>query len=54
MISDIKEHLEQKQASPDSEPKSSFQASVDIPSEGIHKEISDGDTIENLVSPDTS
>jgi hypothetical protein len=39
LLSDIKEELNSEQPAPDVKPLTSFKASVDVPSEGIHKEI---------------
>ncbi|KAL3885336.1 hypothetical protein ACJMK2_025407 [Sinanodonta woodiana] len=39
LLSDVKEHIQETQASPDSKPKTEIQASVDIPSEGIHQTL---------------
>ncbi|XP_060600653.1 uncharacterized protein LOC132754076 [Ruditapes philippinarum] len=39
LLSDIKEELNSDRPSPDVKPLTSFKASVDVPSEGIHKEI---------------
>lgn len=41
LLSDIKEEVKEERPSPEVKPLTSFKASLDIPSEGIHKEISE-------------
>ncbi|XP_053387802.1 uncharacterized protein LOC123542373 [Mercenaria mercenaria] len=40
LLSDIQEELNEERPSPDVKPLTSYKASLDVPSEGIHKEIS--------------
>lgn len=41
LLSDLKEEMKEDRPSPEVKPITSFKASLDIPSEGIHKQISD-------------
>ena len=46
----MKEHVKQSQESPDEEPKTYFRASLDIPAQGIHKEISNDEDLDTKPS----